>query len=227
LEQPIVEPTTLLQLVVEEPAQLSVRVQAVLERLTQVFMVITKRILDQDVQAMHPPIETEGFLALFCKEAAIMNAAERRVLIERYREGYGEVQEALVGISKDELDAHADEGEWSAREVVHHLADSEMIGAIRLRRLLAEERPSLEGYDEQEFARRLHYGRPIESSLALIEAVRRATGELLRRLTEAEWARSGAHSEIGEYSVETWLQAYAAHCRDHADQIRRLRRSQT
>jgi hypothetical protein len=156
-----------------------------------------------------------------------MNAAERRVLIERYREGYHEVEAVLAGITRDELDAHPDEEEWSVREVVHHLADSEMIGAIRLHRLLAEDHPALERYDEQEFARRLHYGRPIESSLVLVEAVRRATGELLRRLTETEWARTGIHSELGEYSVERWLQAYAPHCHDHADQIKRLRAVQT
>ena len=152
-----------------------------------------------------------------------MNAAERRVLIERYREGYAELVAALAEITRDELDAHPFPGEWSAREVAHHLADAEMIGAVRLRRLLAEDHPTLAEYDEQEYARRLHYGRPIESSLAVVEAVRRATSDLLRRMTEAEWARGGAHTELGDYSVERWLQGYAAHCHDHADQIRRLR----
>jgi hypothetical protein len=98
-----------------------------------------------------------------------------------------------------------------------------MTSAIRLRRLLAEEHPTIEGYDEQEFARRLHYERPIESSLLVVDAVRRSTADLLRRLTEQEWSREGTHSESGAYSVETWLQIYAAHCHDHADQIRRVR----
>ncbi len=152
-----------------------------------------------------------------------MNAAEQRVLIERYREGYREIEQALAGVSKEELDAHPLPGEWSVREVVHHLADSEMVGALRLRRLLAEDHPTLGAYDENAFARGLHYGRPIEPSLAVVDAVRHATAELLRRMTEAEWARTGTHSEIGEYSVERWLQTYASHCHDHADQIRRLR----
>jgi hypothetical protein len=65
-------------------------------------------------------------------------------------------------------------GRWSAREIVHHLADSEMTAAIRLRRLLAEERPAIQGYDQEEFARRLHYDRPHEASLELFRAVREA-----------------------------------------------------
>ena len=94
-----------------------------------------------------------------------MDEATRRSLVERYKDGYRVVTEALAGISEGELDARPGPGEWTPREVVHHLADSEMTSAIRLRRLIAEDRPTIAGYDEQEFARRLHYDRPIESSL--------------------------------------------------------------
>lgn len=151
-----------------------------------------------------------------------MNSGQRAALIERYTDGPWVVREALAGSSEAELDARPPEG-WSAREVVHHLADSETTSGIRLRRLLAEERPTLEAYDEAELARRLHYDRPIEASLAVLEAVRRASAEILERLGEAEWVREGTHSESGHYTVETWLEIYAAHAHDHADQIRRAR----
>jgi hypothetical protein len=100
--------------------------------------------------------------------------------------------------------------------VVHHLADSEMTSAIRLRRLLAEDRPVINGYDEEQFARVLHYDRPIEASIAVLKAARESTAEIIERLSEAEWARTGRHSESGPYSVETWLEIYAAHGHDHA-----------
>ena len=148
---------------------------------------------------------------------------ERRRLIERYKEGHQIVTEALAGITEAELDIPEATGEWTPRQVVHHLADSEMTSAIRLRRLLAEDHPTIHGYDQEEFARRLHYDRPIEASLATLGAVRRVTAELLDRLTEAEWAREGTHSESGRYAVEDWLRIYAAHAHDHADQIRRAR----
>jgi DinB superfamily len=149
--------------------------------------------------------------------------SRRRLLIERYREGHGAVIEALRGATEAELDARPAADEWTAREVVHHLADSEMTSAIRLRRLLAEDRPTIDGYDEREFARRLHYDRPIETSLEAVRAARAVTAEILDRLGEAEWAREGTHSESGPYSVEGWLEIYAAHAHDHADQIRRAR----
>jgi hypothetical protein len=147
-----------------------------------------------------------------------MEQAERRVLIARYVEGPRVVEEALARLGADGLDIRAGDG-WTAREVVHHLADSEMTSAIRLRRLIAEDRPEIIGYDEPEYARRLYYDRPIESSLAAVKAARASTASILERLTEAEWLREGTHSESGRYSVDDWLRIYAAHAHDHAAQM--------
>jgi hypothetical protein len=152
-----------------------------------------------------------------------MDADERAILVDRYKKGHRVVTETLAGISDAELDAREAPGEWSPRQVVHHLADSEMTSAIRLRRLLAEENPVIQGYDQEEFARVLHYDRPIDASLALFGAVRASTAELLDRMTEDDWARQGTHSESGPYGVADWLRIYAVHAHDHADQIRRAR----
>lgn len=151
-----------------------------------------------------------------------MDTARRQALLTRYRDGYRAVAEAVAGLTDAELDQRPGDGSWSAREVVHHLADSEMTSAIRLRRLLAEENPVIAGYDEELFRRRLYYdSRPIAGSLAALKAARETTAEIVDRLTGAEWARAGTHSESGPYSVETWLEIYAAHGHEHAEQIRR------
>ncbi len=152
-----------------------------------------------------------------------MDESRRRALIAQYKDGYRVVTEALERIGEADLDLCPAPGEWSARQVVHHLADSETTSAIRLRRLLAEDRPLIGGYDEVEFARRLYYDRPIAASLEAVKAARSTTAEILERLSEAEWTREGTHSESGRYTVETWLEIYAAHAHDHAAQIRRAR----
>jgi hypothetical protein len=154
-----------------------------------------------------------------------MTSATRQALIQQYKDGYDAVQAALAGAIDAELDARPAPNKWTAREIVHHLADSEMTSAIRLRRLIAEDRPVIQGYDQEEFARRLYYDRPIASSLAAFKAARDTTGELLDRMTEQEWAREGTHSESGRYTVTRWLEIYAAHAHGHADQIRRARAS--
>ena len=152
-----------------------------------------------------------------------MKAEGRAELIARYRAGVGEVEAALQGASEAELDAVPAEGEWSSRMIVHHLADSESNSYVRVRTLLAEDGPLIQGYDEGQFARRLHYDRPIEASLAVLRAVRASTAELLDQLEDTDWNRAGTHSESGPYSMDDWLEIYAAHAFDHADQIRRAR----
>ena len=152
-----------------------------------------------------------------------MDPVRRQTLIARYREGFIVVAAALAGMTEADLDCRPPDGTWSPRQVAHHLADSEMTSAIRLRRLIAEDRPRIAGYDEEEFARRLHYDGPIGPSLEAFRAARLSTAAILDRLSEAEWAREGTHSESGPYTVETWLEIYAAHAHDHAAQILRTR----
>ena len=149
-----------------------------------------------------------------------MDNETRKKLVDQYKDGYRVVVEALVGATDAELDRHPRLGKWSAREIVHHLADSEMTSAIRLRRLLAEDRPPIVGYDEAEFARRLYYDRPIEASLEAFKAARVTTAEILDRMSEAEWSREGTHTEVGRFGVDTWLEIYAVHAHNHAAQIR-------
>ncbi len=152
-----------------------------------------------------------------------MDAATRSALIVRYRQGYDAVMAALDGITETEMEAREGPGEWSPREIAHHLADSDMTSAIRLRRLLVEENPEIIGYDQEGFVRRLYCDRPIEPSLAAFRAARETTADILDRMTDAEWSRQGTHNESGPYSVIDWLETYAAHAHDHADQLRRAR----
>src|SRR3979409_31043 len=88
-----------------------------------------------------------------------VDAEERARLIKRYREGHRVVMGAFEGIRPDELDK-SESGEWTPRQIAHHLADSEMMSAIRIRRLLAEDEPVIHGYDEGVFARKLTSDRP-------------------------------------------------------------------
>lgn len=153
-----------------------------------------------------------------------MDSALRNQLIDRYREGPDEVDRALAGITEDELDFRIADGEWTPREVVHHLADSEMTSAIRIRRLIAEKEPLIVGYDQEEFARRLYYGRPIAGSLLAFAGARMSTADFLAEFEESDWERFGTHSEFPEpFTVIGWLEYYADHAHGHADQIRRSR----
>jgi DinB family protein len=148
-----------------------------------------------------------------------MDTEMRKKMIAQYADGYRVVAEALAGASDEELDARPAPGKWSAREIVHHLADSEMTSAVRLRLLLATDNPAIVGFDQEEFARRLYYDRPTEASIDAFKSARRTTAEILERMTDAEWTREGTHSEHGRYTIERWLEIYSTHAHKHAEQI--------
>lgn len=152
-----------------------------------------------------------------------MDRQEREALIARYKRGYQLILDAIEGMTDAEWDAREAPGEWSPREVIHHLADSEMNSAIRIRKLIIEDSPQIQGYDQEEYARRLHYDRPIENSLLALQAARATSAELLDRMTDADWQSAGTHTESGPYTAHDWLRVYAEHCEEHAEQIRRAR----
>ena len=153
-----------------------------------------------------------------------MDRQERERLIAQYEAGYEEVAAALKGFPRGALTAHPLPGKWSAAEIVHHLADSESTSALRIRKLLVEEHPIIQGYDQELYAKRLRYDeRDIAPSLEAFRAARATTAQLLPTLTDADWAREGWHTESGRYSAEMWLRIYAAHAHNHAAQIQRLK----
>jgi len=146
----------------------------------------------------------------------------RGELVRRYEEGPRVLRAAVERVGEARLDLVPADGSWTARQVVHHVADSEMTSALRLRRLLAEEDVVIVGYPEDVWAKRLYYhGRPIANSLAAIEAARATTLEILERMSEDEWQRAGTHNELGRYTPEVWLEVYARHCHEHAEQLLR------
>jgi len=148
---------------------------------------------------------------------------DRAQLIEHYRIGMADLEDAIAGITETELDRPQESGEWTARQVIHHLADGEAMSYTRLCRLVADDAPAIQGYDEPTFARRLHYDRPIATSLALVGAIRASSLSLMAAMTPEDWAKSGTHTERPSFSVGLWLEIYAGHVHEHADQIRRAR----
>jgi DinB superfamily len=157
-----------------------------------------------------------------------MKKQERAKLIKMYGAGYEEVLGALEEFPASKLTARPFRGKWSAAEIVHHLADSEMTAAIRLRRLLVEDRPVIYGYDQDAFADRLRYNeREVEPALDAFRAARATTMQLLEAMTLADWARQAWHTDGGAYDPERWLEIYGVHAHNHAAQIARLRAAVT
>jgi hypothetical protein len=151
-----------------------------------------------------------------------LSSQERTALIERYAKGPALLKTAFAKVPKEALRWRPGPGKWSAHEVVVHCADSESNAALRIRYLLAEDKPVIQGYDQEQWAERLDYHeQPADVALATVEAVRAHTTPLIRRMTDEQWRRVGEHSESGSYGAEQWLKIYADHLEKHAGQIER------
>jgi len=141
---------------------------------------------------------------------------------ENYQKATQDFLNLVAQISPNQLDKADKEG-WTPRQVIHHLADSEAQSYSRLRRLIAEPGSLIQGYDENKWAESSKLGyksEDVQSSLEVFKAVRQASYELIKRLSEKDLEISGTHSESGAYSVGKWIKTYTNHPLDHANQIR-------
>jgi hypothetical protein len=129
--------------------------------------------------------------------------------------------DAVASFPQSNLDQPKKDG-WNARQVIHHLADSESQSCARLRRLIAEPGTTIQGYDENKWANSQTLGYkelPIEASLALFKASRESSLLLIKRLTPEQLNNVGTHTESGEYSVQKWIETYTRHPQEHAEQL--------
>jgi DinB superfamily len=149
-----------------------------------------------------------------------MTPTARAELIARYADGPRRLQEALATVPPEAMQWRPAPSEWSAHEVIVHCADSETQAASRIRVVVSEKDPVIQGYAQELWAREFDYhAHPLDLALATVIAVRANTAALLRRLPDAAWSRVGRHTESGRYAAEDWLTIYAGHLEDHARQI--------
>src|SRR5579884_2030774 len=130
---------------------------------------------------------------------------------------------AVAGLSEEQLDTRY--RNWSIRQIVHHMADSHVNSYVRFKLALTEDRPTIKPYDEGRWAA-LADSRTgdVAAPLLLLEGLHARWVQLLRSLTEEQFARTFFHPESGEtVSLADALASYAWHCRHHTAQITWLR----
>jgi uncharacterized damage-inducible protein DinB len=137
-------------------------------------------------------------------------------LIEQYLDAPKQLRQAVAGMSREQLLARPIAGKWSTLEVVAHLADFDPIMADRMKRVIAEDRPTLLGADEQKFAAALCYhDRDLQEELTIIEATRSQLARILRKLPDSALQRVGNHNERGPRTLEQLLTGATGHIAHH------------
>ncbi len=146
-------------------------------------------------------------------------------LLRRYEDGVNAIENAVRGLSQEVLDRAPQPGKWSIRQLLAHVADADLVIAVRIRFVAAEPGSPLKGFDQDKWANGLGYAQmPAEQSLALLRAVRQQTATMLRTLPDSAWNQVGRHEERGELSLAKLLQEVVNHAEHHAERIHQLRR---
>jgi uncharacterized damage-inducible protein DinB len=147
-----------------------------------------------------------------------------RELIEKYAAGADVPARAIEGLSREQLLAFPVPGTWSIQQIILHLMDSDLIAADRMKRVAAEDHPTLIGYNETAFAKNLAYEDvSAQDAAEIFRLNRRMTAELLRRLPDAAFKRTGLHNERGEVTLEQLLDTYTGHLDHHVKFIKEKR----
>src|SRR5262249_23229267 len=137
-------------------------------------------------------------------------------LIEQYLAGPQELRRLVAGMSREQVVARPVAGKWSTLEVIAHLADFDPIFADRMKRVIAEEKPTLMGADEKKFtAAPCYQDRDLEEELTIIDMTHRQLARILRKLPESALQRVGNHNERGPLTLEGLLTLATSHITHH------------
>ncbi len=150
---------------------------------------------------------------------------ERQASIASLRYYPSQLEAAVAPLSPAQLDTPCGPGEWTARQVVHHIADAHLNGYVRMKLVLTETKPILKPYDQDAWAALADMDAPVSTSLAMLRGLHERWSRLLTDLAEAQWDRCGVHLDNGLMTLTALLESYVAHGAEHLAQLQRLRRT--
>ncbi len=155
---------------------------------------------------------------------AILDLLGSRDPIGVLRDSPEVAKRSIAGLTTAQLRTPERAGKWSIAQVLRHLADSDVVWGWRMRLILAQDRPPITGYDQDQWADRLHYqsADPAES-LESFAVLRRDNLRLIERATPDDLKRVGVHSERGEESAGYLMRLFAGHDLMHLNQIERIK----
>ncbi len=149
---------------------------------------------------------------------------ERNPSIASIRSLPAALESLVAGLTEEQLDTPEGEGEWTVRQVVHHMADADVNFFARTKWVLTEEKPALKLFQQEDWAKLPDATlAPLQASLSLLKGLHQRWVVLLESVTEAGWKRRAVHPTLGEVSLEDLIASYARHGEVHLEQIARIR----
>jgi uncharacterized damage-inducible protein DinB len=141
-------------------------------------------------------------------------------LIKQYLAGPDRLRKRICGMSPEQLRARPVPGRWSTLEVVGHVVDSDSIYADRMKRVIAEDQPTLVNADESLWVVHLAcHVRDVEEELAMLQLTRNQMARILRQAPPDAFDRKGIHSTAGPVTLGQLFESVVEHLEHHAEFI--------
>jgi hypothetical protein len=122
------------------------------------------------------------------------------------------------------LDTPYRPGGWTARQVIHHVADSHMHAFLRFKLALTEDKPVIKPYDEGPTAMLSDYSMSVDYSITILQGVHARWSNLLNHMTDNDFDRIYVHPQYGqEFTLWEALSLYDWHCRHHLGHLALLK----
>ncbi|MEO6810459.1 MAG: DinB family protein [Isosphaeraceae bacterium] len=137
-------------------------------------------------------------------------------LIDHYAMGAEVLNYAAQGLSLEQERSRPGPGTWSLAELVAHVLDADLVISDRIKRVIAEDRPTLLAFDENAWIERLDSNAmPMVETAALFAANRRWMVRLLRNRPEPDFGRIGVHSSAGPLTLAELVAKATGHLDHH------------
>ena len=149
-----------------------------------------------------------------------MTSQERAQKLTAYSKAYDQLVEGIKQFPTEMWDFRPSPDRWTIHEIIVHITDSEANSFVRARRFIAEPGLSLMAYDENGWAKNLHYAeQSTDDALELFRWLRNNTYKLIKDLPEEAWANAAFHPENGQMTMDDWINTYERHVPDHLQQM--------
>lgn len=147
---------------------------------------------------------------------------ERQKKIDQLRAFPGSLLKKIEPLSEEQLDIPVRKGEWTVRQIIHHVADAHLNGYLRMKLILTETKPILKPYDQDAWATLADSRSLIQASMQMITGLHERWADLLSSLSDSDWSKEGVHLENGLVKLDDLLGVYVNHGQTHLDQIDQL-----
>lgn len=136
-------------------------------------------------------------------------------------EGYTErLRETVDSLDDEALNAKYRAGSWTVRQLVHHIADSQLNMYQRLKLALTDNNPTVPAFIQDEWVMLPDNDLPIESSIKMLEGMNERIVAIANNLNEAQLVQTFTLKDSGEITVAKKIAKLSWHEEHHLAHIK-------